>query len=92
MVALQIRDVPDDVRRALADLAASRGQSLQAYLLGLVTAEARRSANLALLEGFGARRDGSRLSPGEASAADVEARTERDARLDRGFVATTDAT
>jgi plasmid stability protein len=28
MVALQIRDVPDDIRQTLADRAAARGQSL----------------------------------------------------------------
>ncbi|MGI8592594.1 MAG: FitA-like ribbon-helix-helix domain-containing protein, partial [Nakamurella sp.] len=41
MVALQIREVPDDIRQALADRAAARGQSLQSFLLSLVTAEAR---------------------------------------------------
>jgi hypothetical protein len=40
-VALQIRDVPEDVRDALAEAAASRGQSMQAYLLDLVAEEAR---------------------------------------------------
>ena len=81
MVALQIRDVPDDVRESLAGLAAARGQSLQAYLLALVTDEARRSANLALLDRFGARQDGSRLSPSETVEALDQARAEREARL-----------
>lgn len=40
-VALQIRDVPDDIRDLLAEQARSRGQSLQAYLLDVVTREAR---------------------------------------------------
>jgi hypothetical protein len=40
-VALQIRDVPEEVRDALAGAAAARGQSMQAYLLNLVTEEAR---------------------------------------------------
>jgi hypothetical protein len=39
-VALQIRDVPDDIRDLLAEQAKSRGQSMQAYLLDLVTREA----------------------------------------------------
>jgi hypothetical protein len=39
-VALQIRDVPDDVRDAIAELADRRGQSMQAYLLDMVTREA----------------------------------------------------
>lgn len=81
MVALQIRDVPAEVRRSLADMAAAKGQSLQSYLLALVTAEARRSNNLALLDRFGAREDGSRLSAEEAVAVAVQARDERDARL-----------
>ena len=42
-VALQIRDVPDEVRDALARRAAEKGQSMQAYLLTLVSADARRS-------------------------------------------------
>ena len=46
---LLIRGVPDDVREVLAERAARRGQSLQAYLLDLVSADARRNANLPLL-------------------------------------------
>lgn len=40
-VALQIREVPDDIRDLLAQQAAARGQSMQAYLLDVVTREAR---------------------------------------------------
>lgn len=40
-VALQIRDVPDDIRDLLAAQAAARGQSMQAYLLDVVSREAR---------------------------------------------------
>ena len=40
-VALQIRDVPDDVRDTLTEEARRRGQSVQAYLLELVQREAR---------------------------------------------------
>jgi hypothetical protein len=40
-VALQIRDVPDDVRDMLAAEAKRQGQSVQAYLLDLVEREAR---------------------------------------------------
>ncbi len=81
MVAVQIRDVPDDVRQALAERARARGQSLQAFLLSLVEEEARRSRNLALLDRFAERDDGSRL-PAEAAAEGLEqARVERDSRL-----------
>lgn len=54
MVALQIRDVPDDVRDALARNAARRGQSLQAYLLEVVTRDARFARNVELLADAGA--------------------------------------
>lgn len=78
MVALQIRDVPEHVRASLAARAAARGQSLQAYLLTLVTEEARRTDNLALLDRFATRADGSRLTVAEAAEAADLARAERD--------------
>ena len=78
MVALQIRDVPDDIRQTLAEQAAARGQSLQAFLLALVTNEARRSTNLAVLERFGARQDGSQLSTAQVTEALDQARAERE--------------
>jgi len=81
MVALQIRDVPDDVRQALADRARARGQSLQAFLLSLVSDEARRSANLALLERFARRDDGSRLSASQSTEALDGARADRDVQF-----------
>jgi len=80
MVALQIRDVPDDVRDTLAELARVRGQSLQAFLLSIVVNEARRSANADLLARFAQRSDGSRLAPAEIVTALEEARSERDAQ------------
>jgi len=81
MVALQIRDVPDDVRRTLAERARARGQSLQAFLLSLVEDEARRSANLALLDRFAGRDDGSRLSADQATDALDRSRADRDPQL-----------
>jgi plasmid stability protein len=81
MVALQIRDVPEDIRRTLAARAAARGQSLQSFLLMLVTAEARRSENLALLERFAGRRDGSRLTSAQVLESLDDARAEREASL-----------
>ena len=81
MVALQIRDVPDEVRDTLAELARVRGQSLQAFLLSMVVNEARRSANAALLAGFSDRSDGSQLTPTDIVTALDEARSERDAQL-----------
>ncbi|MGI9156197.1 MAG: hypothetical protein ACR2FG_06110 [Marmoricola sp.] len=47
----------------------------------LVTDEARRSTNLALREGFGARHDGSQLSTVQVTEALDRARAEREALL-----------
>jgi len=76
MVALQIRDVPDDVRDALTERARSQGQSLQAFLLDVVRREAGFARNRVIL-GDLSWSDGSR-----ATAVDVvdvldEARAER---------------
>ncbi len=81
MVALQIRDVPEDIRQTLAEQAAARGQSLQSFLLTLVTDEARRSTNLTVLARFGARVDGSQLSGAEVTEALDQARAEREVLL-----------
>ncbi|MGH3785686.1 MAG: FitA-like ribbon-helix-helix domain-containing protein [Pseudonocardiaceae bacterium] len=81
MVALQIRDVPEDVRQVLAQRARARGQSLQAFLLWLVEQEARRSRNLSLLVRFANRSDGSQLSVAEVTDVLDQARAERDATL-----------
>ncbi|GEL94841.1 FitA-like ribbon-helix-helix domain-containing protein [Cellulomonas composti] len=76
MVALQIRDVPDDVRDTLAARADAQGQSLQAFLLALVNREAGFARNAALLA------DLSWTSGSTATAVDVvtaldESRSER---------------
>lgn len=47
-VALQIRDVPEEIRDALAAKAASRGQSLQAFLFEVVRREAQVQRNVDL--------------------------------------------
>jgi hypothetical protein len=81
MPALQIRDVPDEVRDQLVARARALGQSLQSYLLTLVTEDARRSNNRRVLERFSGRADGTRLSSAEAQELrDIE-RAERDSRL-----------
>lgn len=81
MVALQIRDVPDDVRDVLAERARSRGQSLQGFLLSLVETEARRARNLGLLDRFDARDDGSRVTAEDIVETLAQVRAERDAQL-----------
>lgn len=67
MTAIQIRDVPADVRDALAAQARSTGRSLQSYLLDLVTAQARRTRNSAVLGVFSNRADGVTSLPGETA-------------------------
>lgn len=81
MVALQIRDVPDELRDRLSELARQRGQSLQAYLLDVVSDEARRADNLAVLDRFAHHAYGSRLSAADISDPLTSARAERDAGL-----------
>ena len=68
MVALQIRDVPEDVRDVLAERARSRGLSMQAFLLALIQAEAERARNAAVLARFAKRTDGTRSAPGQTAA------------------------
>ena len=48
-VTVTVRDVPDDVREALTRVARSRGQSLQALLLGVLKQQAAFSRNADLL-------------------------------------------
>jgi antitoxin FitA len=89
MVALQIRDVPAEVRDILATQARLRGQSLQAYLLDLVTMQARRASTVArILEQFEGRSDGSRLARRDAGRFLEKTRSERDRRSgeERGIV------
>lgn len=52
MVALQIRDVPDDVRDALAERAQQAGQSLQGFLLDVVVREAAFARNVTVVAGL----------------------------------------
>jgi hypothetical protein len=78
MVALQIRDVSDEVRDALVAQARARGQSLQGFLLDLVQLQARRQGNVAALTRFAGRTDGVRSLPGETAAEVAAERAQRD--------------
>jgi plasmid stability protein len=49
-VALQIRNVPDDVRDALVERASQLGQSMQVFLLELVQREARLTRNAQMFQ------------------------------------------
>jgi plasmid stability protein len=83
MVALQIRDVPDEVSEALKAKAAAAGQSLQAYLLQLIQREAARVGNEAILARFRGRDDGAPTVPGGTPRLLAEARDERGSALGR---------
>lgn len=75
---LQIRNVPEDARRALKARAASRGESLNSYLLTLLCREAKRPTVDEVLE-----RAARRTEQAESSAVEVldAARSERDEQL-----------
>jgi hypothetical protein len=81
MVALQIRDVPEELRDRLVALARERQQSLQAFLFELINDEARRRDNLAVLKQFSRPQYGTVLSAGDVVDALREERAERDAAL-----------
>lgn len=83
MVALQIRDVPDDVRDILAARAQQHGQSLQAFLLSLVMREASFARNLELIRDIESWPDsGSTATAEDILAVIDEERRERDSILD----------
>ncbi|MDN5916282.1 MAG: hypothetical protein L0I76_14475 [Pseudonocardia sp.] len=68
MVAIQVRDVPEEIRDTLAAQAEAEGLSLQRYLLRLMAEQARRSRNVAWMHRFEGRDDGSRSAPGQTAA------------------------
>ncbi|MFF0631618.1 hypothetical protein ACFYTS_03895 [Nocardia sp. NPDC004151] len=82
MVALQIRDVPEELRDRLVVLAKQRGQSLQAYLFDLISDEARRKDNLVVLKRFGPTGSRVVLSADDVSAALDAERAERETAFD----------
>jgi hypothetical protein len=77
---LQIRNVPEEARRALKARAAARGESLNTYLLGLIERDVARPTVKEVLDRAARRAD-------RASASAVEvldaARRERDMELQR---------
>lgn len=77
-VALQIRNVPDEVRDALVERASQRGQSMQAFLLDLVQREARLARNATMFE----RTAGSRTSIPDEDSPEQIIREGRDAGFD----------
>lgn len=55
-VNMQIRNVPEGVRDRIAERAAAKGQSIQAYLLEMVEREARFAGNAATFDITSGRR------------------------------------
>lgn len=80
MANVQIRDVPDQVRDTLAEVARSRGQSTQAYLRNLLEEEARRASNSALLNRVRSVGGGYAAEPGETAREIEGIRNDRDRR------------
>ena len=80
MVSIQVRDVPEQVRDTIADMARARGQSMQAYLLALLEEDARRARNVMLLREVRQAGGGYLAAPGETAAELREIRAERDQR------------
>lgn len=77
---LQIRDVPEEHRRALKARAAARGESLNSYLLGVLSREVAKPTVAEVLD-----RAAHRAEHAKSSALDVvgAARAARDAELRR---------
>lgn len=77
---LQVRDVPEAARRALKARAASRGQSLNSYMLEVIEREVARPTVAEVLA-----RAAERAERASASAVEVldAARRERDEQLSR---------
>lgn len=75
---LQVRNVPDDARRALKARAASRGESLNSYLLALIERDVARPTVEEVFD-----RAARRAGRASASAVDLldEARGEREGEL-----------
>jgi hypothetical protein len=81
MVALQIRDVSDEERDMLARAAEENGESLQAYLLGMIKAEVAKRRNRELIQSLRGRTDGSRSTLEDIMKLKYGLRAERDRQL-----------
>lgn len=81
---LQIRDVPDEARRILKARAAARGQSLNTYLLDLISREVGRPTVAEVLERAARRAERATGSARESlEAARREREREQTARHDQ---------
>jgi len=80
MVSIQIREISEQVRDTLAEVAQSRGQSMQTYLRNLLEEDARRANNVALLRRVRSVGGGYPAEPEDAARELDEIRAERDRR------------
>jgi hypothetical protein len=76
VVDIEIRDVPDDVRDRLTARAALLGESLEEYLLRLLTEEALVPTNAEVIARVRAVGGGTHVAPGHGADAVHEARRE----------------
>lgn len=82
MTTLTVRDVPEDVRDALARDARAHGQSLQAFLMSVLTRQASFSRNHRIISDI--ERDlanGGGAGPDAPNAADVLAQAREDREI-----------
>ncbi|WP_250284545.1 MULTISPECIES: FitA-like ribbon-helix-helix domain-containing protein [unclassified Frankia] len=82
-IAVTIRDVPEDVRDALGRYAQQQGQSLQAFLLALLTRQARFAWNQGILAAVGRELEaggGAGITAPDAAHVLAAARAERDSQ------------
>lgn len=77
---LQIRNLPDDARRALKARAAARGESLNTYLLGVLSREVAQPTVAEVLERAARRAERATAS---AAGAVHAGRSERESQLQR---------
>jgi hypothetical protein len=77
---LQIRNVPEETRRALKVRAAARGESLNSYLLAVIGREGARPTVAEVLDRAARRAERVEVSAVEILAAE---RAEREAQIDR---------
>ena len=82
-VSIQIRNVPEAIRDGLAERAQQRGQSMQAYLLNLVTSDQAYAKNAGTFEATKATRS----SVGADAVAEIVAQgREAGAEADRSLL------
>lgn len=81
MVAVQVRDVPDDVRSRLVEEARARGVSLQTYLLDVLIRESRAAHNRGALRAWVPVRGTGAAPPVDTVELMAQARAERDREL-----------